>query len=133
MKLDLLAYFSEHFGAILGWALVVFMLVRLAIGFQTYAKAMRQLKQGVGSILFLFVSVLYDLSPIDIIPDIIPILGWLDDIAITFGSIYYANIALTKVFWGEHPPRNRLISFLLWYGGAVLFVYLIKYTIYITS
>jgi uncharacterized membrane protein YkvA (DUF1232 family) len=32
----------------------------------------------------------YDLSPIDFIPDIIPILGWGDDLLITILSIIYA-------------------------------------------
>ncbi len=41
----------------------------------------------VGIIAFAF---FYDLSPIDFIPDIIPILGWGDDLLITILSIIYA-------------------------------------------
>ena len=131
MKVDMLTYFQEHFGSILGWALAVFTAARLIIGFQNYASAMRQVKQGIGSILFLAGSVIYDLSPIDLIPDIIPLLGLLDDLGITLGSIYFANVALKKVFWGEYPPRNRFQAFLIWYGGSVIVVYIVKYIIYL--
>jgi uncharacterized membrane protein YkvA (DUF1232 family) len=41
----------------------------------------------IGIIAFAF---FYDLSPIDFIPDIIPILGWGDDIFITVLSLIYA-------------------------------------------
>jgi hypothetical protein len=132
MKLDILSYFRENFGSILGWALALFMVIRLSVGFQTYASAMNQLKKGVGSILYLLGAVIYDISPVDLIPDIIPVFGLIDDLTITIGSIYYANIALKKVFWGEYPPKNRLSVFLVWYGGSVLLVYLIKYTIYLS-
>ena len=36
----------------------------------------------ISSLVFLGLAILYDLSPIDIIPDI-PIVGWLDDATIT--------------------------------------------------
>ncbi|MDX1943378.1 MAG: DUF1232 domain-containing protein [Saprospiraceae bacterium] len=132
MKVDIITYFSQNVGSILGWALVLFMLIRLIIGFQTYSSAMKQLKQGVGSILFLVVAAVYLISPVDILPDIIPIIGWIDDMAITVGSVYYAQIALNKVFWGEYPPRNRFSAFLIWYGASIVFTYIIKYTIYIS-
>jgi uncharacterized membrane protein YkvA (DUF1232 family) len=41
----------------------------------------------IGIIAFAF---FYDLSPIDFIPDIIPILGWSDDFLITILSLIYA-------------------------------------------
>jgi len=83
------------------------------------------------ALIFLTVSVVYLISPVDIIPDIIVIIGWVDDAVITIGSVVYAQEAMNKVFWGEYPPRNRFTAFILWYSGAVVFTYLIKYTIYI--
>jgi len=41
-------------------------------------------------IIIIAFALFYDLSPIDFIPDIIPILGWGDDIFITLLSVIYA-------------------------------------------
>jgi uncharacterized membrane protein YkvA (DUF1232 family) len=42
----------------------------------------------------LILAVLYLISPIDIIPDVIPILGWIDDVVVTLSAII---IALPKI------------------------------------
>jgi uncharacterized membrane protein YkvA (DUF1232 family) len=131
MKLDILSYFGANMGSILGWAFALFILIRLIIGFQSYHNVMAELKRGMKALIFLTVSAVYLISPVDIIPDIILIIGWIDDAVITIGSVVYAQEAINKVFWGEYPHQNRFTAFILWYSGAVVFTYLIKYTIYI--
>lgn len=38
----------------------------------------------------LAIAFFYDLSPIDIIPDFIPFLGWGDDLVVTLLSLFFA-------------------------------------------
>jgi uncharacterized membrane protein YkvA (DUF1232 family) len=40
-----------------------------------------------GFVTFILIMVLLDiLSPIDIIPDVIPVVGWVDDVAVAVGA-----------------------------------------------
>ncbi len=41
-------------------------------------------------IAILAIAFFYDLSPIDIIPDFIPFLGWGDDLVVTLLSLFFA-------------------------------------------
>ena len=43
---------------------------------------MRDPGVGKGRKVLLFLAVLYVVSPIDAIPDVIPVIGWLDDIGV---------------------------------------------------
>ena len=52
----------------------------------------------------LFVSVLYLLSPIDLIPDFIPVIGQLDDILLITLVVRYASKYL-----GEEPQFQELV------------------------
>ena len=44
----------------------------------------------------LILALLYDASPVDLIPDIIPILGWLDDGVVTVLMLAFAVAAWRK-------------------------------------
>lgn len=47
-------------------------------------------------LLFLGVAIIYVLSPLDIIPDIIPVIGWLDDLLVGIGGIAGLIIAFRR-------------------------------------
>ena len=47
-------------------------------------------------IVILVLSVLYAVSPIDFIPDLIPVLGWIDDVVITLSGIIIALPRIIK-------------------------------------
>merc|ERR1719223_1577872 len=63
----------------------------------------------------LVLAILYILSPLDILPDVIPILGWMDDVlflrlaigpAVAFGSRYAAAAAASLRASMAGPPRS---------------------------
>jgi uncharacterized membrane protein YkvA (DUF1232 family) len=63
------------------------------------------------------ITVCYALSPVDLIPDFIPVLGYLDDLI-----LLPALIALTvKLIPGEVWERNRARSEHLWETGKMVF------------
>ena len=63
--------------------------------------------------LFAGITVVYALSPIDFIPDFIPVLGYLDDVI-----LLPALVALTIIFIPKDVlERNRELSQNLWENG----------------
>ncbi|HAE40934.1 MAG TPA: hypothetical protein DCG57_20225 [Candidatus Riflebacteria bacterium] len=62
----------------------------------------RQLLAKPGMQIFLFICTLvYVISPIDIIPDVVPIIGWLDDAA-----VFMAQIASFIIYLKETRRRQ---------------------------
>ncbi len=56
-----------------------------------------------GAIASIVLALLYDASPIDVIPDVIPLLGWLDDAAVS------TLLSLLAVFaWRRWAKARRL-------------------------
>lgn len=68
----------------------------------------------------------YALSPIDLIPDFIPVLGWLDDLLLVPAGIWLVRRLIPDALYAEHfsaaqaaseRPRSRLglvLILLLW-------------------
>jgi uncharacterized membrane protein YkvA (DUF1232 family) len=50
-------------------------------------------------------TVAYALSPIDLIPDFIPVLGHLDDLIIVPLGIFVAWLLVPRPIWQEHAAR----------------------------
>lgn len=102
------------------YALLSFMIIRLIVSLWTYKSAMDQLKQSMSVIIFLVVAIVYVVSPIDLIPDILLVIGWIDDAIILLGSIAFANEAARKIFWGDLPKEKRFKNFITWYLYCLL-------------
>ena len=66
-------------------------------------------------------GVLYGVSPVDILPDVVPVAGWIDDLVITGGSL----LGLVQSFAKESSQfLARILGFLKWtlwlLGGIVV-------------
>ena len=48
------------------------------------------------AIIFIIVALIYDINPADLVTDLAPIVGWIDDIVITLISIINAYIQWKK-------------------------------------
>lgn len=48
------------------------------------------------AVVFVAIGIAYAVSPIDIIPDLIFIAGWIDDVAVNLGMIAAAVTAIVK-------------------------------------
>lgn len=48
------------------------------------------------AILLIIVAVVYDINPVDFVPDVAVVVGWIDDIVITLISIINAYIQWKK-------------------------------------
>lgn len=82
------------------------------------------------------VLVAYALSPIDLIPDFIPVLGYLDDLVLLPIGIYLAIKLMPHDLWQELQaqaegsqfvfPQNRIavpFILLIWFAVCTTFVY----------
>lgn len=59
-----------------------------------------------GTIVSLLTALIYGASPIDIIPDLIPLLGWTDDVAVVATLVTYAGVAYLRWKRGQAAPRR---------------------------
>lgn len=57
-----------------------------------------------GAILSLLTALIYGASPIDIIPDLIPLLGWSDDVVVVLTLVSYASVAYFRWKRGQATP-----------------------------
>ena len=71
------------------------------------------------SVLIAMAAVAYDLSPIDAVPDALPVLGWLDDIGFTT----MAALNLYQQFAKDQSALTvRLAKYIKWMMVAVLVI-----------
>lgn len=47
------------------------------------------MKQQIMKILIIIGAAIYVIWPIDLMPDIIPVIGWIDDIIVVAGAIWF--------------------------------------------
>ena len=65
-------------------------------------------------------AVVYGISPIDIIPDVIPVAGWIDDIVITGGSLLHLGQAFAKDTSKSLATIIGIVKWVLWILGGIL-------------
>nr|WP_317631129.1 DUF1232 domain-containing protein [uncultured Flavobacterium sp.] len=65
-------------------------------------------------------GVIYGVSPIDILPDIIPVAGWIDDLVITGGSLLHLGQSFAKDTSESLAKLIGFIKWMLWILGGIL-------------
>ena len=69
------------------------------------------------SVVIAMVAVIYDLSPIDVVPDAIPIFGWLDDVGFTLMAALNAYQHFSK---DQSALHVRLAKYVKWMMVALI-------------
>ena len=87
-------------------------------------------KKNFKALLLAMFAIIYLISPIDLIPDFILILGQLDDIGILIGSILYGQKAISVMVWGDKTVNKRFSTFALWLLTFVTISWVIKFGIF---
>ncbi len=64
-------------------------------------------RNPVSSKLFVLAAIVYAFSPIDFIPDILPGLGFLDDLAIVPLGLFIATKLIPDAVWGDAVEQAR--------------------------
>ena len=88
----------------------------------------------------IFFVVAHTFSPIDLIPDFIPVLGYLDDLIITPGGLWLAihlippevmaesrTAAASRGVEGNASKIGAMLTVLLWIFTAIVLIYLFLY------
>ncbi len=57
------------------------------------------------ALLSLLTALLYDVSPIDFVPDLIPLLGWFDDGVVTVVFVFFAIAS-----WRKWSKKRRTVA-----------------------
>lgn len=86
----------------------------------------------IAPIIIAILGVLYGVSPIDVVPDVIPVAGWTDDLVITGGALLNLAQAFVKDTNKSLATIIGMFKWALWILGGILIllVALLGVTIY---
>ena len=121
-------YLGSHFWSIFSWAMLGIILWRLTIGIISYQTGMKAFKSSLLAIVSLVGAFIYLIFPVDIIPDVIALIGWVDDAVIVVSAFTYAQQAASKMFWGEQPVKHRFRTFFKWLGIFMLISWIANFS-----
>lgn len=74
----------------------------------------------IAPIIIAVLGVIYGLSPIDVIPDVIPVAGWIDDLVLTGGSLLNLAQAFVKHTNKSLATIIGMFKWALWILGGIL-------------
>jgi uncharacterized membrane protein YkvA (DUF1232 family) len=58
-------------------------------------------KAPIGPKLFIILAIVYIISPADVLPDVFPIIGWIDDLGLTGIAIFILSRAVNRYISGK--------------------------------
>ena len=65
-------------------------------------------------IIITVLGVLYGVSPVDVVPDVFPVVGWIDDLVITGGTLLNLAQAFARDTSASLAKLLGLVKWLLW-------------------
>ncbi|MDR2223899.1 MAG: DUF1232 domain-containing protein [Flavobacteriaceae bacterium] len=74
----------------------------------------------IGPLIVGALGLLYGISPIDLVPDVIPFAGWLDDLVITGGAILHVAEAYLKDYSNSLAALVKMVKWIFWILGGIL-------------
>ena len=74
----------------------------------------------VAPIIIAILGALYGISPVDVIPDVIPVAGWTDDLVITGGALLNLAQAFVKDTNKNLATIIGMFKWALWILGGIL-------------
>mmetsp|Transcript_56087 Transcript_56087/g.108229 ORF Transcript_56087/g.108229 Transcript_56087/m.108229 type:complete len:261 (+) Transcript_56087:69-851(+) len=80
----LIRYFSKSAADLVNW---VFERITAACQGLRFIRSEGRIRLGASELFWFILAAMYALSPLDLVPDILPVFGWLDD----FGFLYWAG------------------------------------------
>lgn len=73
------------------------------------------------AILYLLLTLAYDVSPVDVMPDAIPVIGWLDDLGLTLTAV------LNIIQQFANDQNSFMIKFVKWVKWIFIIMLLILF------
>ncbi len=86
-----------------------------------------------GALIVGALGLLYGISPIDLVPDVIPVAGWLDDLVIAVGSILHVAEAYLKDYSKSLATLVKMVKWMVWILGGILVLILALFGVAIYS
>ena len=65
-------------------------------------------------------GVIYGVSPVDVVPDVIPVAGWIDDLVVTGGSLLHVAQAFAKDTSRSLAQIIGVLKWAVWLLGGLL-------------
>lgn len=123
-------FLQEYWWSTMLWALLWLLLFGLAFTVYWSFKTYKSLKGRFLSPMISVLAILYLVSPIDLIPDFIAFVGWLDDLFVAAAAFFYVRDSF-KGMLRQLAGKEMWFLFLKAYTISVFFTFLIRYLIYL--
>ncbi|MDM1377665.1 MULTISPECIES: YkvA family protein [Myroides] len=81
---------------------------------------MEEKNNKTGALIVGALGLLYGISPIDLVPDVIPVAGWLDDLVIAGGAILHVAEAYLKDYSRSLASLVKMVKWMVWILGGIL-------------
>lgn len=87
------------------------------------------LRKNIAATIATGLALLYMVLPVDFIPDVLLVIGWIDDGIVAVSAFSYARKALSHMIWGDQPVKGRFGKLLGWMAIFLLISWLVQFSL----